>query len=53
MAWMMNVIFTTAFSYLGWWLGAMAGDGPALFLALNGLIVGWWFSRKFMAWLEA
>lgn len=52
MAWVMNVIFTTGVSYLGWYLGSLSGDGLAMFLALNGLILGWWAARRFMAWLE-
>lgn len=52
MGWIMSVLFTTLFSYLGWWLGALANDGLRVFLALNGLIVGWLVAKRFMVWLE-
>lgn len=52
MSWTMNVIFTTLFSYLGWYLGESMGMGMAIFLSLNGLIVGWLAARRFMAWLD-
>lgn len=52
MSWLMTVIFTTLFSYLGWYLGETVGTGLAIFLSLNGLIVGWYAARRFMAWLE-
>lgn len=52
MSWVMNVLFTTLFSYAGWWLGEPMGTGGALFLALLGLIAGWLAARRFMAWLD-
>lgn len=52
MAWIMSVLFTTLFSYLGWWLGALANDGLGILLSLVGLFVGWLVAKRFMAWLE-
>ncbi len=53
MSWLMTVIFTTLFSYLGWAIGEPMGIGAALFLSLLGLIAGWLAARRFMAWLNA
>lgn len=52
MNWIMNVLFTTLFSYIGWAIGEPAGMGAAIFLSLIGLVAGWLAARRFMAWLE-
>lgn len=54
MGWIVNVLSTGFFSWLGWYIGDIAsGTGLAIFLSLNGMIVGWYAARRFMAWLDA
>ncbi len=52
MNWLVNLLFVSAFSYLGWALGEPAGFGAAAFLSLLGMIGGWLAGRRFMAWLD-
>lgn len=52
MSWLMNVIFTTLFSYIGWLMGEPFGMFAGAFLMLMGMIVGWLVARRFMAWLN-
>lgn len=52
MTWVMNIIFTTLFSYIGWAIGEPFDIGLAIFLSLIGMIVGWLVGRRFMVWLN-
>ncbi|MFZ5698965.1 MAG: hypothetical protein ACOY9J_09700 [Pseudomonadota bacterium] len=53
MAWVVNIIFTTVFAYIGWAIGEPLDMGLAIFLSLIGMIGGWPVSRRFMVWPNA
>jgi hypothetical protein len=49
---LLMLVWSTAFSYFGWWIGAKAGIMTAFILSMVGLGFGMWFGRKHAMRLE-
>ncbi|MFN8012645.1 MAG: hypothetical protein U0P81_14845 [Holophagaceae bacterium] len=46
MKWALNLVFTTAGGWLGWWLGAFVGITTAVVLSMLGTGFGLWVAIR-------
>jgi hypothetical protein len=49
---LLMLVWSTVFSYVGWWLGAKVGIMTAFMVSMVGLGFGMWFGRKHAIRLE-